>query len=239
MSIRIIATRIILTAVFVSPCAMPQAASLQIAPVTVDVAAPGATATLNLRNPGDKPLDGQVRVFKWTQVDGEDKLVPTEDVVASPPMVTLRPNTNYVVRVVRTTKEPVAGEETYRLLIDELPGPAAERRTAVNIVLRYSIPVFFTAPGAVAGKLKWALQHRNNKLFLSATNDGDRRVRIAKLKITDTKGATASFGEGLAGYVLGHSTKIWPVSAKAKGFGSGGLASISAESDLGPINAKP
>ena len=91
-----------------------------------------------------------------------------------------RPNTNYVVRIVRTKKEPVATEETYRLLIDELPGPVTERRATVNMVLRYSIPVFFTAPGAVAAKLKWELQRRNNKQFLVATNDGDRRVRIAR-----------------------------------------------------------
>jgi fimbrial chaperone protein len=72
-----------------------------------------------------------------------------------------------------------------------------------------------------------------------ATNDGDRRIRLGNLKITDAKGATASFGEGLAGYVLGHSSKTWTVPAAAKGFGSGGLASISAQSDVGPINTKP
>jgi fimbrial chaperone protein len=218
---------------------MPQAASLQVAPVSVEVAAPGATATLNLRNRGDKPLEGQIRVFRWTQVNGEDKLETTYDVVASPPQVSLRPNTNYVVRIVRTTKEPVTTEETYRLLIDELPGPTEERRTTVNIVLRYSIPVFFTPKGAASGKLKWELQRRDNKQFLIAKNDGDRRVRISQLKITDGKGVNASFGEGLAGYVLGHSSMVWQIPASAKGFGSGGLASISAQSDVGPINVKP
>jgi fimbrial chaperone protein len=154
-------------------------------------------------------------------------------------MVSLRPATNYVVRVVRTKKDPVATEETYRLLIDELPGPAVERRTAVNIVIRYSIPVFFTSPSAAVAKLKWELTRRNNKLFLLVKNDGDRRVRVSSLKLTDTKGATASFGDGLAGYVLGHSSAAWAVPVNAKGFGSGGLATISAQSDLGPINAKP
>ncbi len=239
MSIKTFATRIALTALFVSPCAMPQAASLQVAPVSVEVAAPGAAATVNLRNQGDKPMEGQVRVFRWTQVNGQDKLEPTDDVVASPPMVTLRPNTNYVVRIVRTKKAPVAVEETYRLLIDELPSAGGERRSAVNIVLRYSIPVFFTAPGAAPSKLSWGLERRNNKQFLIAKNDGDRRVRLSKLVLTDAKGAKASFGEGLAGYVLARSSVALEIPANAKGFGSGGLASISALSDVGPINAKP
>ena len=54
------------------------------------------------------------------------------------------PNTDYTVRIVRTKKEPVAKEESYRLLIDELPAAAGSQGAAVNIALRYSIPVFFT-----------------------------------------------------------------------------------------------
>ena len=70
------------------------------------------------------------------------------------------------------------------------------------------------------------------------SNAGDRRIRLAKLKFTDGKGGTANFGDGLAGYVLGHATRVWAVPANAKGFGAGGLASISAQSDVGPIDAR-
>jgi fimbrial chaperone protein len=216
---------------------MPQAASLQVAPVLVEVPAPGATATLKLRNEGTKPLDAQIRIFQWTQVDGEDVLTPTTDVAASPPVASLQPNADYTVRVVRTNKEPAVKEEAYRLLIDELPGQATTQ-TAVNIALRYSIPVFFTVPGA-APKLSWTLQQRANKPVIVASNAGDRRIRLSKLKVTDGKGVVANFGDGLAGYVLGHAGKNFAVPASAKGFGAGGLASISAQGDLGPIDAKP
>jgi fimbrial chaperone protein len=238
MSIKSCLIRASLTALFVSPCAMPQAASLQAAPVLVEVPAPGATATLKLRNEGAKPLDAQIRIFEWTQVDGEDVLKPTNDVAASPPIASLQPNADYTVRVVRTKKEPAMKEEAYRLLIDELPGPATGQ-TAVNIALRYSIPVFFTVPGGAAPKLSWTLQQRANKPVLVASNIGDRRIRLSKLKVTDGKGAVANFGDGLAGYVLSHASKNFAVPASAKGFGAGGLASISAQGDLGPIDAKP
>src|SRR5579863_3912889 len=109
-----------LTILLASPCGTLQAASLQVAPVLVEVPAPGAAATLKLRNEGTKPLDAQIRVFQWTQVDGADVLTPTNDVVASPPAASLRADTDYTVRIVRTKKEPVAKEEAYRLLIDEL-----------------------------------------------------------------------------------------------------------------------
>ena len=118
MSIKSCLVRASLTALFASPCAMPQAASLQVAPVLVEVPAPGATATMKLRNEGTKPLDAQIRIFQWTQVDGADVLTPTNDVVASPPVASLRPGTDYTVRIVRTKKEPAVKEEAYRLLVD-------------------------------------------------------------------------------------------------------------------------
>jgi fimbrial chaperone protein len=70
------------------------------------------------------------------------------------------------------------------------------------------------------------------------TNAGDRRVRLAKLKFIDGKGAVAYFGDGLAGYVLGHSSRNFEVPANAKGFGTGGVVSMSAQGDTGPIDVK-
>jgi fimbrial chaperone protein len=238
MSIKSVFIRITLTALFASHGAVLQAASLQVAPVLVEVPIPAATSTLKLRNEGTKPLDAQIRIFRWTQVNGVDTLTPTDDVAASPPLASLRPNADYTVRVVRTNKEAVVNEESYRLLIDELPVAATGAAASVNIALRYSIPVFFTVPGVAATKLTWELQPHGNKPVIVVTNAGDRRVRLAKLKFTDGKGAIAYFGDGLAGYVLGHSSRNFEVPANAKGFGSGGVVSMSAQGDTGPIDVK-
>lgn len=227
-----------LTVLFASHGAVLHAASLQVAPVLVEVPAPAATSTLKLRNEGTKPLDAQIRIFRWTQVDGADSLTPTDDVAASPPAASLRPNIDYTVRIVRTSKEPVVKEESYRLLIDELPVASTGSAATVNIALRYSIPVFFTVPDAAGPKLSFDLQQHAGKPAIVVNNNGDRRIRLAKLRFTDGKGAIANYGEGLAGYVLGHSSKSFDVPASAKGFGSGGVVSLSALSESGPIDAK-
>ncbi len=237
MSMRSFLVRGCLTALFASHGAMLHAASLQVAPVLVEVPAPGATSTLKLRNEGTKPIDAQIRIFRWTQVNGADQLTPTDDVAASPPAASLRPSTEYTVRIVRTSKEPVTSEEAYRLLIDELPTTGASAPATVNIELRYSIPVFFTVPGA-PGKLSFELQPHAGKPVITVNNSGDRRVRLAKLKFTDSKGIVANFGDGLAGYVLGHSSRSFDVPPSAKGFGSGGVVSLSALGDGGPIELK-
>ena len=119
------------------------AGSLQVAPVLVDVAAPGAASTVTLRNEGTTPINAQIRVYRWSLVNGKEQLEPTDDVVASPPSVTLSPKGQYVTRIVRVSKQPVVGEESYRLLVDQLPDLSQQRNGAVNLLVRYSIPVFF------------------------------------------------------------------------------------------------
>jgi len=213
-----------------------QATSLQVAPVRVEVAAPGAASTVTLRNEGSSPLNAQIRVFRWSQTDGQEKLEPTDDVVASPPAASLAPKTDYTVRLVRVTKRPLAGAEAYRLLVDELPDPKARQNGVVTLVMRYSIPVFFFARESTHAKLAWSLEQRGGRAYVLATNSGDRDVRISALKLSRDD-RHVSFGDGLNGYVLGRSTMRWPVPVTLARADGGRPIVISAQSDRGPINA--
>jgi fimbrial chaperone protein len=213
------------------------AASLQVAPVKVEVASPGAATTVKLRNEGTTPLNAQIRVFRWSQVNGEDKLEPTTDVVASPPLTKLSPKTDYTVRLVRVNKTPVTKEETYRLFIDELPDAADRHNRAVNLLLRYSIPVFFYPAAGNPPALTWSVEQNGGKLAVVAKNSGDRHLRISNLKLRDEKGGTVSFGNGLSGYVLGSSSRRWVAQPGSSHLNAGSPIVVSAQGDLGPINA--
>jgi fimbrial chaperone protein len=216
-----------------------QAGSLQVSPVSIELQAPAAVATITLRNEGTNSLDAQIRVFRWSQVNGEDRLEPTDDVVASPPMVTLSPRVDYTVRLVRVTKRPVQTGESYRLLVDELPNPAHRRNRTVALVLRYSIPVFFYQQNAAKPTLAWGLERRDAETYVWAENRGDRHLRISAVKLRDASGGGVSFGDGLAGYVLGRSTKRWLVPGNAHRLVSSGSVVISAQGDHGPIHVAP
>src|SRR5712671_4021347 len=223
-------TKAILTAPLgLAACYPAQAGSLQVAPVLVDVTAPGAASTVTLRNEGAAPINAQIRVFRWSLVNGQEKLEPTDDVVASPPSVTLTPKGQYIARIVRVSKQPVAGEESYRLLIDQLPDLSQQKNGTVNLMVRYSIPVFFGAANKKSPTLAWSLAVKGDKVTLAAHNTGDRRLRISALNLRDASGRSISFGPGLAGYALGQSTKTWTVASR--GFATNGAASISAQSD--------
>ena len=83
------------------------AATLQISPVMVDLQSSDSASGIALRNPGDSALYGQVRVFRWEQSNGNDTLTPTQELMASPPLVRIAAQTDQLVRLVRATASPV------------------------------------------------------------------------------------------------------------------------------------
>jgi fimbrial chaperone protein len=212
------------------------AASLRVAPTTLDLLAPDSAATLNLRNEDNRAINVQIRVFRWTQSGGADRLEPTTDVVASPPSQTLGPNADYVVRVVRVSKQAVAGEESYRVVVDELPDPARRRPGIVNLVLRYSVPVFFRSPDVGPAQVSWTIGRTGNALAVTAKNAGQQRLKIADLKLMDGPGQSITLGKGLVGYVLGNATMQWSFPVRGNNL-SGRSVTLSAQSDTGQVNA--
>lgn len=213
------------------------AAQLRVEPVLLELTAPAAAASLTLRNDEDQEVVVQTRVMRWLQAGGKETLEPTTDVVASPPTVKMAPGADYVVRVVRVSRQPVRGEESYRLIVDQLPNARRQQARAINLLIRHSIPVFFRSAQLNVSSIAWSLNHDGDKLVVVATNSGDERLRIASLRLRDAAGTTISFGNGLIGYALGRSSMSWIAPSHPRGFGANGSVSITAETDKGPINA--
>lgn len=212
--------------------------SLQVSNVIIDVAAPNLATTVSLRNTGQERISAQLRIFKWRQANGTEELLPTDEVVASPPLAKLEPGKDYAVRVVRVSRAPMEREESFRLVIDELPEPKASKGLGVSIAMRYSLPVFFgTSAGQPASGLRWQAETQNGALRLSASNPGARRVRIASIKIKSSDGRPIVSRDGLFGYVLSGSQMSWVFPLDKKMTPAASLA-IMATSDSGSINAQ-
>lgn len=214
-----------------------QATKLRVEPVLVELAAPNSSSVITLRNEEDFEVTVQTRVMAWRQVNGEETLQPTTDVVASPPSITLAPGATYVVRVVRVSRRPVQGEESYRLLVDQLPNVRRQQARTVNLLIRQSIPAFFRGPQITPANLSWTYTRRGEGLTVTASNAGDERLRIAGLSLRDSAGRTLSFGNGLIGYVLGRSTMSWQSPRVPRGFGDNGTLAVTAQTDRLPVNA--
>lgn len=209
------ASRRLIAACVIAACVgvpLARAATLQISPVMVDMSAQANATGITLKNPGEKPLFGQVRVFRWDQANGEDTLTPTQDLVASPPLIQIAGHADQLVRLVRTNPAGSAAEQGYRILIDELPEPDAAPTSGVTIRLRYSVPVFIE-PAVDLGqpKLSWHLSRGAQSWTLRVDNDGRKRAQIAAVELIDNAGNTYSINKGLLGYALAGRERHWPV----------------------------
>lgn len=204
------------------------AASLSVSPLRVDVKAPGKTAQVTLRNESRRTINVQVRIFRWRQKGGKDDFVQTRDVVASPPVARMTAGNQFQVRIVRVSGRPVRGQDAYRLVIDELPSAPPARRTGITVAIRYILPVFFTAPDARPGRVRWSVRGRGGSRVLVARNSGDLSVRLSELRVGGVR-----IKRGLAGYVLGRSVRHFPMPSRAPSRGS-----ITAQTTEGSIRAR-
>jgi len=194
---------------FLLSASQAEAGSLRVSPITLDVRTPLSSATVTLRNDSSQPLNVQARIFRWTQNGGVDQYEPTTAVVVSPPATRLAPNVDYTVRVVRTSKAPIATEESYRLVIDELPVKSVHHSNTINLVVRQSIPIFFRNPRSEP-EVAWKLIRSGGKAKLVATNTGTTRLKLVDLSLQQGK-ARLYAKKGLVGYVLAGATVEWPV----------------------------
>jgi len=185
------------------------AANLQISPVMIQLRAGQGATGINMQNLGEAAVYGQVRVYQWDQKDGDDVLTPTQDVVASPPIIQIGAKGSQIIRLVRRSEQLPASELTYRILIDEIPkedGPAS----GVDIRLRYSVPMFvLPADDRAAPALAWAVFKKDGVWMLRVRNSGTQRAQIGALELSNAAGKQFEIASGLFGYVLAGKVREW------------------------------
>jgi len=210
-----------------------RAGSLQVAPVSIDVFAPRAASSVTIRNSGKQTMTLQARIFEWKQKKSRDSYYKTRKVVVSPPMLKLRPGQSGIIRIVRLSKTPLQAEESYRLIVDELPRLQKARRSTVTMVIRHSIPVYFSGNNVETKAPTWTIAKKNRHLRVTAINKGDVRVKLSRLTLKDASGNKILSDKGLNGYILGHSKRSFLV--KTKNRFSGSHVRLSANSNVGTI----
>lgn len=193
------------------------AAALQVSPTTVIFSQNDNAEQLWLSGTGSELVGGQVRLYRWTQKNGQDVLTDTKDILVSPPVMQVPPGETQIVRLIR--KIPADDyEQAYRLIVNELP-PASRTRRApgIQLLLKYSIPVFIAprvdfnvAPSSLSG-IRFSLRQQNKEQFLVADNSRNTHIRLSQLDYVTTTGKVLSLRQGLLGYVLAGGHFQWVV----------------------------
>lgn len=193
------------------------ASDLTLMPISLDITAPKIQDHFTVRNGGQEAVRMQIRIFRWEKKNGQDYFTPTKDVVVSPPFTTVKPDTDTIIRVVRASKAPIVGEETYRVFFDELPSAKIGSQGArLHILTRLVAPVFFSS-----GKLKndmttWRVRDKGSNFELVGTNAGERRLKVSDVLLLDGKTVVGK-KSGLVEYILGGTNAVLQIPRAAKG----------------------
>lgn len=214
---------------------------VQIDPIGVTLPPGEQVATFTLYNHGDSPQVFQAQPMQWQQPDGQDKLTPTPQLIASPALFRLAAGATQVVRVGFAVPQPSTPvERAYRVLFSELPQDQSPKAgVGVHILLRMNVPLFYasSAPDAAA-RLHWTLQESPRGWTLRAKNEGDVHVRITALKLTlkgHVRGGGSIRKAGLW-YVLAGAQRSWTFSHPPSV--SATAVTIHADTDHGTITDK-
>jgi fimbrial chaperone protein len=135
-------------------------------------------------------------------------LADTDAIVASPPMIEIAAGRRQLIRLVRTGREPVATEQAYRILIDEIPNPEDPSGAGVAVRLRYSVPLFVSPASRRQPILRWDVRPTVEGPYLLIRNEGARRAQIAAVEIISGK-QRFPITDGLLGYALAGHTRRW------------------------------
>ena len=202
-------TALLATSLLLAAPSVAAKGQLQTRQTGVDLPAGVRAGRLVLANTGDAMVAAQVRVYAWTQVDGEDVLSPSPALTASPAIVEIAPGAEQLVRVIRADGSPVTAEQAYRVIIDERPGdPDKDATNAVTVRMRYVLPVFVRADNAPAH----ALDCRIGGASLTCRNTGGRAAQLGATTLVGSR-ARSELTPGLLGYVLAGSSRRFALDA--------------------------
>ena len=124
----------------------------------------------------------QVDVVAWSQNDEEREIyTPTDELLAVPPLFTLKPGEQQVVRIGLMRAADPEKELSYRVFFTELEPPEIEEQTvsSVNIRLRFGVPVFVAPLAPAAPGVEFiGLQTIDGHRFMELRNTGNVRVKV-------------------------------------------------------------
>lgn len=205
------------------------ASGLQVSPTSLSLQARESASGLTLSNTGDNIIHAQVRVYQWLQDEKGDQLTLSRGLLASPPMIELKPGEKQLIRIIRAKAPPQgagAVEAAYRVMVNELPLKSATQKTGLQFALSYSLPVFVQPVEVTktSPQLQWSthLQPDGKEVKLRVSNTGNGHAQLAGLSFINTAGTSTDINPGLLGYVLPGATMNWTLKIPPSTLTAGG-----------------
>ena len=216
------------------------AGSLSVTPVRIELSSAQRSVALTVRNDGDQPTVVQAQLVAWSQVenDSDDRLEPTTDILASPPIFTVAPGASQILRIALRRAPDAARERSYRVLVTEVPGKPQLESVGAQFALKISIPIFVDASGAkTSPQLEWSgVRTAKGELALTAVNNGAKHIQVYAIEVSKAGSDPDARFAGLW-YILPGQRRTVTIKPSDGHTIAADRVRVKAETDAGPLAA--
>ena len=183
-------------ALFVGTCfpALAHAAAFQVNPVRIQLTAENTSEAITVRNAGTEPVVVQMSMKAWSQADGVDRYSVTHDALVTPPIATIPPGAEQIIRAGLRRRLQVGQEIPFRLFIEEVPPPSpTQAPVGLRVAVRIGVPVFVVPASGARPDLAWTCERQpDGTLRLRVRNRGMRRSSASRCASTMVTPCTRS-----------------------------------------------
>jgi len=213
------------------------AGSFQVNPVRIDLRDGATSGAIVVRNDGPEPVAIQTSILAWSQADGQDAYTATREALATPPIATIAPGGEQILRVGLRRPPDAMRELAYRLFVQEVPGPPQPGFQGLQVALRVGLPVFVAPLVPVRHDLDWsAARLADGRLRVALRNRGNVHVQIYDFVLRANSNAEPDAREPQIAYVLAGETREWVLSPARPLPASAATLRLTAFTDAGEID---
>ena len=230
----ILKTRLLAAAAAACCIALPAFAGVfSVTPVRIFMTPHDRAIAVTVTNEGDDELVMQADIYTWKQkADGSDDLQLSDDLILAPPILKIPGKGRQVVRLAMLTPPTAPGQQTYRMILREIPeAHAQEKKVQLQIALAFSLPVFITPPNAKRDLACSISRSAPDAVAARCENRGSAYAQPREFTLTAADG-TKIAGLESAAYILPGTARTYAIK-RADGPIAAGAAKLAVNFDDG------
>jgi fimbrial chaperone protein len=220
-------------AVMALGCLLASAAlSVTISPVKVVLSAASPVVTITVTNDADLPMIFQSQVLAWTQMNGEDHLEESTDLLVAPAIARIEPHGTQIFRVMQRYPTLAVAERAYRLVLDDISATESQGEiSGVNFVFSHRLPVFVAGTGEIGPKPQLVkCPNSPEPGCVRMENTGDQYVKVHSLTVSGRNWQQALWADNR---ILAGAWQQWTFATPPA---SAGRLRITAETSAGRVS---
>lgn len=187
---------------------VPVSHSVIISPIQLNLSVKNPVGSFTITNDSAATLTYQSLALSWVQIDGQDIQQDTNDLIVTPPIVSIGPQSAQIFRVALLKPTPSLVEQSYRIVLEDISVDASKvEQTGLSFRLNHNLPVFY-APLRGVDLVVWSIceSQIQGQSCLQMENRGNQHAKIIRFTAVS---ATAKESSSISKTLLAGSSSQW------------------------------